>query len=98
MGLPDHDLLIAADTGYSKALAWRLGERCCESLARGKRILVCESRQMPECRLAFSEALNLGSNRQLKLQQCTSKLLPLALEAVSEHIPNMWFLDSEGEQ
>lgn len=26
--LPRHDLLLAADVGYSKSLAWRLGERC----------------------------------------------------------------------
>ena len=68
--LPPHDLLIAADVGYDEGLAWRLGERCKESLSRGGRVLVAESRQMPHCRHAFSEALNVGrpeSSPRLKL-------------------------------
>ena len=56
--LPAHDILLAADIGYSPALAWRLGERCRESIAAGGRVLVAESRQNPACRAAFSEALN----------------------------------------
>eukprot|EP00435_Cladocopium_sp_Y103_P031386 s944_g7.t4 len=66
--LPRHDLLLAADVGYSKSLAWRLGERCRASLASGARILVCESRQMPECRIAFREAINLGRPPELALR------------------------------
>lgn len=58
--LPAHDLLLAADVGYDPGLAWRLGERARESLESGGRVLVAESRQMPACRAAFSEALNLG--------------------------------------
>lgn len=58
--LPPHDLLLAADVGYDPGLAWRLGERARESLACGGRVLIAESRQMPACRSAFSEALNLG--------------------------------------
>ena len=50
--LPAHDILLAADIGYSPALAWRLGERCRESIAAGGRVLVAESRQNPACRAA----------------------------------------------
>ena len=72
--LPPHDVLIAADLGYSQALAWRLGERCGQSLAAGARVIVAESRQMPFCRKAFSEALSVavgdagGSSRPLRLE------------------------------
>lgn len=58
--LPPHDVLLAADLGYSPALAWRLGERCRQAIERGSTVLVAESRQMPFCRSAFSEALSLG--------------------------------------
>lgn len=71
--LPPLDVLLAADVGYSKSLAWRLGERCREAMRQGARVLIAESRQMPECRLAFSEALNLGSapgSRKLRLEGC----------------------------
>eukprot|EP00913_Durusdinium_trenchii_P031472 g29465.t1 len=75
--LPPHDVLLAADVGYSKALAWRLGERCRETLAAGGRVVICESRQMPECRLAFREALNLKQTSQLRLEKRPALMLGL---------------------
>ena len=62
--LPSHEILLAADVGYSPALAWRLGERCRQTLTAGGRVIVAESRQNPACRKAFSEALNLGGGWQ----------------------------------
>ena len=81
--LPSHDVLIAADLGYSQALAWRLGERCGQSLAAGARVIVAESRQMPFCRRAFSEALgvHLGGDSGV------SSSSVLRLEAVSWDTP-----------
>ena len=57
--LPPHDVLLAADIGYSPALAWRLGERCRRTVEEGGRVIVAESRQNPACRGAFSQAFNL---------------------------------------
>lgn len=91
--LPPHDILIAADVGYSKALAWRLGERCRESLKHGGQILIAESRQMPECRLAFSEALNLGS----ELGATKLRLQPCLMDAdARENVSRIWFLNATG--
>ncbi|CAE7217343.1 luxQ [Symbiodinium natans] len=94
--LPDHDLLIAADVGYSKALAWRLGERCRESLQRGRRVLVCESRQMPECRLAFSEALNLDQKRVYRLAPREPVQVETGAPRCQESIRSLWYLDAGG--
>ncbi|CAE7238636.1 luxQ [Symbiodinium sp. CCMP2592] len=94
--LPDHDVLVAADVGYSKALAWRLGEHCRESLKKGRRVLVCESRQMPECRLAFSEALNLGRERVHRLESRTPLQVETGALRCRESIPSLWYLDATG--
>jgi len=97
--LPEHDVLIAADVGYSTALAWRLGERCREALGRGCRVLVAESRKMADCRLAFHEALNLhkqeGEERlRLQPQSYHEAVGPGA--RVTEDVPTIWFLDAGG--
>ena len=78
--LPPHDLLLAADVGYDEGLAWRLGERCRESLGRGGRVLVAESRQMPHCRRAFSEALNVGRPESLPRLQLQPQEWPVELQ------------------
>ncbi|CAJ1331614.1 unnamed protein product [Effrenium voratum] len=90
--LPEHDLLLAADVGYSKALAWRLGQRCRESLERGARVMVCESRKMPDCRLAFAEALSLGRCK-LRLQKKPALQVETTARQCLEDIPSVWFLD-----
>eukprot|EP00434_Breviolum_minutum_P008941 symbB.v1.2.007879.t1/scaffold482.1/size381469/7 len=95
--LPKHDVLIAADVGYSKSLAWRLGERCRDSLLHGKRILICESRQMPECRIAFREALNIGrppGREPLRLEKRGMTSVTPDAEGV-ESVPYVWFLDAQ---
>lgn len=103
--LPPHQLLLAADLGYSTALAWRLGERCREAVSNGARVLVAESRQMPDCRSAFSEALNLGRPQgepKLRLRACehagadgfTSHLRVAVGGSGGEDEAPMWFLDA----
>ncbi|CAK9032740.1 unnamed protein product [Durusdinium trenchii] len=96
--LPPHDVLLAADVGYSKALAWRLGERCRETLAAGGRVVICESRQMPECRLAFREALNLKQTSQLRLEKRPALRPTTEAESIpTESVPYVWFLDTRGD-
>lgn len=106
--LPPHDLLIAADVGYSPELSWRLGERCREALDRGARVLVAESRQMPQCRGAFSEALNLGRPdgatkmklmahewpAELEPADSSSSHLSVAVGGGPEASSTIWLLDA----
>ena len=100
--LPPHDVLLAADVGYSPSLAWRLGERCGSSLRAGARVLVAESRQMPMCRRAFSEALNLwrADVEPLRLSAADAAVPALAQAGFAEVAVGgdddapMWILDA----
>ena len=100
--LPPHDVLLAADVGYSPSLAWRLGERCGLSLRAGARVLVAESRQMPMCRRAFSEALNLwrADVEPLRLSAADAAVPALAQAGFAEVAVGgdddapMWILDA----
>ena len=72
------------------------------SLRAGARVLVAESRQMPMCRRAFSEALNLGraDAEPLRLSAADAAVPALAQAGFAEVAVGgdddapMWILDA----